>query len=66
MQPIAGVFAERYGARYICVSFIAAALITSLTPVASKILWLTIVLRFLSGLVIVNKFYPFYTPIFNL
>lgn len=58
VTPFVGVFAERYGSRNIGgFSLIATAILSTLTPIAARILWLSIVLRFCTGLVMVSEFY---------
>lgn len=54
IKPFIGVFAERYGARNIGgISLIVTAILSTLTPVAASILWVSIVLRFCTGFVMV-------------
>lgn len=52
-----GVFAERYGSRRIGgFALITATILTALTPLSANFLWLTIVLRFFTGVVVVSNF----------
>lgn len=49
------MFAERYGARYILgFAFATAAILSTLSPVASQYLSLAIAIRFLTGVVMVG------------
>lgn len=57
ITPFVGVFVERYGARNIGgISLIIAAILSTLTPTAASILWISIVLRFCTGFVMVRLF----------
>lgn len=48
---VAGIFAERYGARKVVgFSIILGAILSSLAPVAANFLWLSILLRFFTGM----------------
>lgn len=48
---IAGIFAQRYGARKVVgIGIITAALLSGVTPLAANYLWLSIVVRFCSGM----------------
>lgn len=55
MKPFVGVFAERYGSRNIGgISIIIATILPALTPLTASIFWITIVLRFCLGVVMVR------------
>lgn len=55
VSPLTGIFAERYGTRYIGgVSLIAATILTTLTPISANILVVAIIIRFFTGIVMVN------------
>lgn len=56
MSSFAGVLAEQYGPRKIlAVVFAMAAVLSSVSPVSSQFLWLAILIRFLTGVMMVAQ-----------
>lgn len=52
---VAGVLAEKYGPRIVIGSAImSGAILTALTPIAAKFLWLSIMIRLLTGIAMVR------------